>query len=150
MRRLSPGVAQAIRNGLNDMVYSQEAVFQAVVRFRNIKGGILSQLAPGLFDLNSAFAYAVVQLLQALGTAETTSFEDRQEIMQLLAAAIEDPSSKREVYVLERDIKVMPLDYGDSIIEDKGISIRYMGLLNSAMYQALLQISGIGRAKWAN
>lgn len=147
MRGLSTGVAQALKNGLNDMVYSQEAVLQAVVRFRNLKGNILSTLASNLSNPSAAFAYATVQVLQALGTSETTSFADRQEIMKILADAIDDPMSKRVVYLMKRNIELTLLDDGSRTTNDKGVTIEYKGSLRTTMYQALMQVSGMSGAK---
>ena len=147
MRRVSVEVSTAIKDGLNDVVYAQEAVLQAVVRFRNIEGDILPTVAQGLFHPDASRAYATVLLLQALGMAEATSFADKQRIMKILADAIEDPASKREIYVLKRDVKIAILDNGDRSVTDKGTVISHVGSLSSAMYRAFIQISGVGSSR---
>jgi hypothetical protein len=147
MRKVTVEVASAINAELSDVVDVQDAVLKAVERFRRIEGEVLPRLAESLLHPDASVAYATVLLFQALGLAATTSFEDRQRIMKLLADAIEDASSRREVYVLTHDVKTVPLENGERSVIDNGTVISHKGSLQSAMYRTLVQISGVGGSK---
>ncbi|MCB8978649.1 MAG: hypothetical protein H6657_14610 [Ardenticatenaceae bacterium] len=129
LRRVTNDVVIAIKTALNDVEYVQEKVLQSVLRFRHVDDDLLQELEEYLYDKSVAISYTITQLFQALGTTEKTSFENRQRIMNYLAKAIENPLSKREIYILQET--------------DSKRVIKHIGTLNNVMYKALVNISGV-------
>ncbi|MBI4491606.1 MAG: hypothetical protein HY690_02300 [Chloroflexi bacterium] len=128
LRQVTPGVVSALRLALRDARPVQQDALAAAVRFRRVEDDVLPALAEGLYDGSAAAAYGIAQLLSALGRAPRTSAEQRRATVDMLAAAVRDPRSRRPVYVMEGD------------------AIKYLGPLDHALYQALLQVLGAASA----
>jgi hypothetical protein len=123
LRRVSPGVVTALRRALRDVSRVQQDALAAVTHFRRIEGDLTPALAAGLADESAAAAFAVARGLEALARTESTTPAQRQAILTALADAIRNPTTQREVYVLE------------------GNTIKHLGRLDQLLHQMLVRLA---------
>jgi len=122
LRTVTADVVPALIAGCQDIEEMvQKDTIEAARRFQRIEGDLLSNLLPLLTGESVSTAYAVGQLLGALGTSHAGTAAGLQErIMTGLVEALKDPGSKRTVTIAGQD----------------------EGTLENALYDALLRVAG--------
>ena len=121
LRTVTPKVVPALLAGCQDIQVVQNDAIAAAKRFQSIEGDLLPTLIAALRNDSTSTAYAVAQLLGALGTSLANEDTDLQrQIIEALVAALKDPTSQREVVV----------------------SNESKGKLEDTLYAVLLQVAG--------
>jgi len=121
LRTITPMVVSALLAGCRDIEIVQQDAIAAAGRFQEIQGDVLSDLAPWLTGESVCTAYAVAQVLGALGASTASeAAKMREQIVKALVEALQNPDSRREV-VIEGQNK---------------------GTLEDTLYTALLKVEG--------
>ncbi len=121
LRTVTPQVIPALLAGCRDIPVVQQDAIAAAGRFQSIEGNLLPTLVAELSGESVSTAYAVAQLLGALGASSAGENTDLQgQMIEALVAALKSPSSQREVI----------------------ISGEHKGKLEDALYAALLMVTG--------
>ncbi|MFL5624312.1 MAG: NACHT domain-containing protein [Ktedonobacteraceae bacterium] len=121
LRVVTEDVALALLAGCQDIEEVQQDAIAAVSRFQYIEGNPIPILAGALTGESTHTAYAVAQLLGALGISAASEVAGlREQIIEALINALKDPKS-------QRDVK---------------ISLERKGKLVDTLYKALLQVAG--------
>ena len=99
LRYGSPVVFQALQQMLGDTsVDVRKAAHQAILRLRSVDLSLISDLGAALSGQSVTVAWAAAQLLGEIGENIRTPKTARDAIIAALAAAVEDPRSRRAVH----------------------------------------------------
>jgi len=121
LRTITPKVVPALLAGCQDIQVVQHDAIAAAGRFQSVEGNLLPTLIAELRSESRSTAYAVAQLLGALGTSLASGETGLQgQIIEALVDALKDPASQREVI----------------------ISNEHKGKLEDTLYTVLLQVAG--------
>lgn len=104
LRVVTPAVVPALLAGCQDVEVVQRDTIEAASRFQSIKGDLLSAVIPTLRGESIRTAYAMTQLLGALGTSaagETAGLH--RQIIEALVEALRHPNGQREVVIAGQD-----------------------------------------------
>jgi hypothetical protein len=133
LRRVTPGVVDALFEGLRSAKFMQRAALDSIGRFRSFEGNILPPLLDGLQHQSAITAYGTARLLSVYARSERVKPEQRRMIIEALTNAIRHPRSRQAVYMLE----------GTGNDNENPVRIRKETQLDQAFYQAVLEISGM-------
>jgi len=98
LRVVTPAILPALLTGCLDVMAVRRDTIAAVKRFQSIDRDLLQKLIPFLTDSSESTAYAVANLLGALGmSAAGESSELREQIVHALVKALKEQRRKREV-----------------------------------------------------
>jgi hypothetical protein len=99
LRYGSPEVFEALRSMLHDSaVEVRQAAMEAILRLRRFDRRLIGDLTDVLSGPSVTVAWASAQLLGAIGENGSTPKGARDAIIAALAAAAEDPRSRRQVH----------------------------------------------------
>lgn len=102
LRTVTPALVPALLAGCQDVAVVQQDTIAAAKRFQAISGNPLPDLVPALIGESVSTAYAVAQLLGALGaSAAGEAAWLRDEIITALVDALNHERSQREVVLEE-------------------------------------------------
>jgi hypothetical protein len=98
LRTVTPAIFPALLAGCQDVENVRQDTIAAAGRFQLIAGDLLPNLVPALTGESISTAYAVAQLLGALGASAAGEVAGlRDEIITALVDALEHEGSQREV-----------------------------------------------------
>jgi len=121
LRSVTSDIVPALLAGCRDTKAVQRDTIASAGHFQLIDGNPLPQLIAALTSESSSTAYAIAQLLGALGTSIASDTANlRRQIIEALVEALKDPRSQREVFI-----------DGEN-----------QGELEDALYTSLLQVAG--------
>lgn len=121
LRTVTTAIVPALLAGCQDVEDVQQDLIAAVSRFQSLEGDLLPTLVPVMVGESANTAYAVIQLLCALGTsAAGENARLHEQITEALVNTLKDPGNQREAV----------------------ISGKSKGKLEDALYTALLKVAG--------
>jgi hypothetical protein len=104
LRTVTPAIMPALLSGCQDVEVVQRDTIAAAGRFQFIEGDLLPDLVPALTGESVSTAYAVAQLLGALGASAAGEAAGlRDEIITALVDALAHEGSQREVVLFRQD-----------------------------------------------
>ena len=127
LRRVTDGVADALRVAMQDNPYVQRAAYAAVTEFRSMKGDVIPALLGLLEDPSAGVAASTARLLASLAQGEGT--RDRRRILRGLRDAVTNSPKSARVYVMRND-------------EGGADAIEFVDRLDRILYQAIFEVSG--------
>ena len=128
LRRVSDGVAAALRMALQDNQYVQRAAYAAAAEFRSMDGDVIPALLGLLADPSAAVAASTARLLASLAQGDGT--QDRRRILQKLRDAMTVSPKAASVYLMHRD-------------DDGTDAIEFIDRLDRILYRAIVEVSGV-------
>ncbi|MFL5663276.1 MAG: HEAT repeat domain-containing protein, partial [Ktedonobacteraceae bacterium] len=122
LRRVTASIIPALLAACQDNIgIVQKDAVASTSRFQSIEGDLLSELLPALTGPSVRVAYAVAQLLGALGTsAAGMSAGLSERIITALVQALKDPKNQRNVIIAGQN----------------------KGTLENTLYEVLLRVAG--------
>ncbi|MGC5031071.1 NACHT domain-containing protein [Micromonospora sp. DT229] len=129
LRRVTTRITTALRAAMNDISFVQQAAYQSVAEFRQMKDDIIPELVDLLDDRNTAVAAATARLLVSLADAESTTVDRRRILRGLQDAATGSPRA-RPVHLM-RDLD-----------DERPMSIEFVDRLDRILYRAIFELSG--------
>ena len=105
LRTVTSAVVPALLAGCQDIDVVQRDTIAAASRFQDMEGNVLSALEPWLTGESVKTAYAVTQVLSALGTSSAgTGAGRREHIIKLLVQGLQDTQRERKVVIDEHEV----------------------------------------------
>jgi hypothetical protein len=118
---------------LRDNRYVQRAAIAATARFLDYRPVGLSLLIDALQNRSAVVVEGAARMLRAICRNERLESVQRDLILSALAAAIRDRASRRGIYRL----------LGNGKDGDDAVRCRTLGRLDLALYDAMLEITGL-------
>ena len=141
MRSLETDVVEALQHALHDVYDVQNGALAAMIRFQDFTqdNAFLQKVLDDLYHKSPVNAYIMAQVLKIIGRNDTLSEEKLKWIVDSLVAAIDDPRSKRHVYIMD----------GNGAKSFR-FNIRHMGRLDELFFETLTHITGLDTLYFAS
>lgn len=131
--KLAPDTIDALQHALYDVQDVQRAAVACITRLRHVEGSLIDRLIENLEHESTMRAYTSVRLLTVLGRSEYTPAEQRRRIVTAIARVLRTPRAQRGIYEME----------GDGNSEDNFFKLGYLGRLDQALFQALIDMTQV-------
>lgn len=127
--KISVASLNALQAALMDTSEVVEAAMGTFTHLRRVEGEVIETLIKNLSSRSASVAYTSAQILSLVGRNDRTPPQQRKRILQALVEAIRDPRSRRGIYRLSG--------------EQQNVRSLYVERLDQALFQALIEVSGL-------